>query len=48
MDLAEHIKRELLIPCIMIDFDHADERKYSESNAFLRMETLLEAIDLQR
>lgn len=48
IDQMELIKRELDIPCVMIDVDHADVRKYSESNAFLRIEALLEMIDSQR
>lgn len=35
---------ELGIPCVMIDVDHADERKYSEETAFTRIEALLEII----
>jgi benzoyl-CoA reductase/2-hydroxyglutaryl-CoA dehydratase subunit BcrC/BadD/HgdB len=45
MDQMRHIKKALDIPCVMIDVDHADVRKYSESAAFLRIEALLEMID---
>ena len=48
IDQMEHIKKELGIPCVMIDVDHADVRKYSESNVFLRMEALIELIDSRR
>jgi benzoyl-CoA reductase/2-hydroxyglutaryl-CoA dehydratase subunit BcrC/BadD/HgdB len=45
IDQMEHIKKELGIPCVMIDVDHADVRKYSEANVFLRMEALIEMIE---
>ena len=48
IDEMELIKKELGIPCVMIDVDHADERKYSEANAFLRMEALIEMIESRR
>jgi benzoyl-CoA reductase/2-hydroxyglutaryl-CoA dehydratase subunit BcrC/BadD/HgdB len=48
MDVQKRITEELKIPSVMIDVDHADVRKYSEENAFLRMEALLENIDAGR
>jgi len=48
LDEMEGIKKDLGIPCMMVDVDHADVRKYSESNVFLRMEALLEMIEARR
>lgn len=48
MDQMRRIRDELGIPCVMIDVDHADERKYSEEAAFTRLEALLEMIDARR
>jgi len=48
MDQMNRIRSELGIPCVMIDVDHADERKYSEEAAFTRIEALLETIDAGR
>jgi benzoyl-CoA reductase/2-hydroxyglutaryl-CoA dehydratase subunit BcrC/BadD/HgdB len=48
MDQMRHIREELGIPCIMIDVDHADVRKYSEETAFTRLEALLEMIESRR
>jgi len=48
MDEMGLIKKDLGIPCVMIDVDHADVRKYSEANAFLRMEALIEMIEARR
>ncbi len=48
MDQMKRIREELDIPCVMIDVDHADERKYSEEAAFTRLEALLEMIDAGR
>lgn len=45
MDLMKEIATQHNIPCTMIDVDHADVRKYSEENAFLRIEALLEQIE---
>jgi benzoyl-CoA reductase/2-hydroxyglutaryl-CoA dehydratase subunit BcrC/BadD/HgdB len=45
IDEMELIKKDLGIPCVMIDVDHADVRKYSEANVFLRMEALIEMIE---
>jgi benzoyl-CoA reductase/2-hydroxyglutaryl-CoA dehydratase subunit BcrC/BadD/HgdB len=48
MDQMKHLRDELKIPCVMIDVDHADERKYSEEAVFTRIEALLEMIDAAR
>jgi len=48
MDQMRRIRKELDIPCVMIDVDHADERKYSEEAAFTRLEALLETIDASK
>jgi benzoyl-CoA reductase/2-hydroxyglutaryl-CoA dehydratase subunit BcrC/BadD/HgdB len=48
MDQMKSIRDELGIPCVMIDVDHADVRKYSEETAFTRLEALLEMIDAKR
>ncbi len=44
MDLQKRLTKEFDIPAIMIDVDHADVRKYSEENIFVRMEALIENI----
>lgn len=48
MDLKRRLARDLGTASVMIDVDHADVRKYSEANAFLRLEALLEQIDDRR
>lgn len=48
MDLLREVAAQNGIPCAMIDVDHADVRKYSEENAFLRIEALLERIERMR
>ncbi|MCP4135335.1 MAG: 2-hydroxyacyl-CoA dehydratase [bacterium] len=48
MDQQKNISKTLGIPCTMIDVDHADARKYTEANVFLRIEALLESIDAGR
>jgi benzoyl-CoA reductase/2-hydroxyglutaryl-CoA dehydratase subunit BcrC/BadD/HgdB len=48
MDQMLKIRKELDIPCIMIDVDHADVRKYSEETTFTRLEALIEMIDKKR
>jgi len=48
MDQMRRIREDLGIPCVMIDVDHADVRKYSEETAFTRLEALLEMIDARR
>ena len=45
MDLKRRLAEAYDIPSVMIDVDHADVRKYSEENAFLRLEALIEQID---
>ncbi len=44
MDQQKRVTRELGIPAVMIEVDHADLRKYSEESAFTRIEGLLEQI----
>ncbi len=44
MDLQKRLSEEFNIQAIMIDVDHADIRKYSEENVFVRMEDLIESI----
>lgn len=44
LDQQRKITRELGVPAVMVDVDHADERKYSEETAFNRLESLLEQI----
>lgn len=48
MDQQDHISEFCGVPAVMIEVDHADVRKYSESSAFLRIEALLETIEAQR
>ena len=48
MDQQRHFSSKRSIPTVMIDIDHADVRKYSEANVFLRIEALLEKIDATR
>lgn len=48
MDQMRRIREELGIPCVMIDVDHADVRKYSEETALTRLEALLEMIESRR
>ncbi len=45
MDQQDKISKQLNIPTVMIDVDHADSRKYSEEAAFTRIEALLEKIE---
>ncbi|MBD3227345.1 MAG: 2-hydroxyacyl-CoA dehydratase [Candidatus Lokiarchaeota archaeon] len=45
LDLQKRIVEKFNIPTAMIDVDHADERKYDQEGAFLRLEALLEEID---
>lgn len=44
MDQQKRVTRELGIPAVMIEVDHADIRKYSEEATFTRIEGLLERI----
>jgi benzoyl-CoA reductase/2-hydroxyglutaryl-CoA dehydratase subunit BcrC/BadD/HgdB len=48
MDQMKHLRAHTGIPAVMIDVDHADERKYSEEAAFVRLEALLETIEAGR
>jgi len=48
MDQMRRLREDPGIPCVMIDVDHADERKYSEEAAFTRQEALLEMIDARK
>jgi len=48
MDLQKMIGDKYGIPTVMVDVDHADERKYSESKFFLAMETLIDVIESRR
>ncbi|MCB9481418.1 MAG: 2-hydroxyacyl-CoA dehydratase [Desulfobacteraceae bacterium] len=48
MDQQKRISDYFGIPAVMIDVDHADARKYSEENAFMRIGALLETIDSKR
>ena len=45
MDQVKIIKEKFGVPGVLIDMDHADKRKYSEENTFLRIEALLEEIE---
>lgn len=47
-DLMNIIKEKFDIPCVMIDVDHADVRKYNEDRVFLQLEALLDSIDVKR
>ncbi|MGO9215676.1 MAG: 2-hydroxyacyl-CoA dehydratase subunit D [Syntrophales bacterium] len=48
MDMLKRVTRDLDIPAVMIDVDHADVRKYTEETVFGRIEALLELIDVKR
>ncbi|MBD3253652.1 MAG: 2-hydroxyacyl-CoA dehydratase [Candidatus Lokiarchaeota archaeon] len=48
LDLMKNIQHKYEIPCVMIDVDHADVRKYNEANVFLKLEALIEQIDVKR
>ncbi len=48
MDEERRVKEEFGIPAVMIDVDHADVRKFSQENVYVRLEALLESIDAQR
>jgi benzoyl-CoA reductase/2-hydroxyglutaryl-CoA dehydratase subunit BcrC/BadD/HgdB len=48
MDQMRSVRDTLGVPAVMIDVDHADERKYSEEASFVRIEALLETIDALR
>lgn len=44
IDLQKKVTRELGVPSVFIDVDHADPRKYSEETTFTRLEALLEKL----
>jgi benzoyl-CoA reductase/2-hydroxyglutaryl-CoA dehydratase subunit BcrC/BadD/HgdB len=44
MDLKKRLAENLDMATVMIDVDHADVRKYSEEDAFLQIEAMLESI----
>ncbi|MFP4445082.1 MAG: 2-hydroxyacyl-CoA dehydratase subunit D [Desulfosudaceae bacterium] len=48
MDELRRVRETWGIPGVMIDVDHADVRKFSEENVYLRLEALLESIDARR
>ncbi len=48
MDEERYVKEKLGIPAVMIDVDHADVRKFSQENVYVRIEALLESIDSKR
>jgi hypothetical protein len=48
LDLQKRLMKQLKVPCIMVDVDHADESRYSEEGVFIRIEALIEQIDRQR
>lgn len=48
MDQQRIISQDCGVPAVMIDVDHADSRKYSEENTFVRLEALIENIDAAR
>jgi benzoyl-CoA reductase/2-hydroxyglutaryl-CoA dehydratase subunit BcrC/BadD/HgdB len=48
LDEKMAVEKKYGIPAVMIDVDHADVRKYSESAVFLRLEALLENIEAAR
>jgi len=45
MDLKRRLTEDFGIASVMIDVDHADERKYNEEKVFLQVEAMLESID---
>lgn len=47
-DLMRHVIKKCKVPAVMIDLDHADARKYSESESFLRLTALTETIEAAR
>jgi benzoyl-CoA reductase/2-hydroxyglutaryl-CoA dehydratase subunit BcrC/BadD/HgdB len=48
MDQQKRISDLFGVPAVMIDVDHADSRKYTEENVFLRITALLETIESRR
>ncbi|MFZ5564280.1 MAG: 2-hydroxyacyl-CoA dehydratase, partial [Thermodesulfobacteriota bacterium] len=48
MDEQRRVKERFGIPAVMIDVDHADVRKFSQENVYVRLEALLESIEAKR
>jgi benzoyl-CoA reductase/2-hydroxyglutaryl-CoA dehydratase subunit BcrC/BadD/HgdB len=48
MDEQRLVAKKYGIPTVMIDVDHADIRKFSEENAYVRLEAFLEQIEASR
>lgn len=48
LDQMRTVTESLGIPAVMIDVDHADVRKFSQENAYMRIEALLETIAARR
>jgi benzoyl-CoA reductase/2-hydroxyglutaryl-CoA dehydratase subunit BcrC/BadD/HgdB len=48
MDEQKRISEKYGIPCVMVDVDHADARKFSEESVYVRLEALLESIESKR
>ena len=48
MDLQKRLTKNLGLPAVMIDVDHADARKYNEANFMLTVEAMLETIEAER
>jgi protein-L-isoaspartate(D-aspartate) O-methyltransferase len=48
MDEERKVKEDFGIPAVMIDVDHADVRKFSQENVYVRLEALLESIEANR
>ncbi len=44
LDLQRRVEKELGVPTVMVECDMADERFYNETQAFLRIDALLERI----
>lgn len=48
MDEQRRVREQYDIPAVMIDVDHADVRKFSQENVYVRLEALLESIEAKR
>jgi len=48
MDQQRLISERFNIPTVMIEFDHADARKFNEESVYISMEALLESIEARR
>jgi benzoyl-CoA reductase/2-hydroxyglutaryl-CoA dehydratase subunit BcrC/BadD/HgdB len=44
LDAANIIRKNLNIPVLVLDGDHADERVYSEAETMMRIDTFLEML----